>query len=70
MLTETAEDVEITERRKRKKKNMDPGFSGLIFYVLDWFTIAILLYFEYIHFEYIMLCPFIHNFLSKKLVSI
>jgi len=28
MLGETAEDIEITERRKRKKKNMDPGFSG------------------------------------------
>jgi len=27
MLGETAEDVEITDRRKRKKKNMDPGFS-------------------------------------------
>lgn len=30
MLQETAEDVEITERRKRKKKNLDPGFSGII----------------------------------------
>ena len=29
LLEETAEDVEILERRKRKKKNMDPGFSGM-----------------------------------------
>lgn len=28
LLEETAEEVEIYENRKRKKKNMDPGFSG------------------------------------------
>lgn len=27
LLGETAEDIEILERRKRKKKNIDPGFS-------------------------------------------
>lgn len=27
LLEETAEDIEIFERRKRKKKNIDPGFS-------------------------------------------
>ena len=31
LLEETAEDVDIFDRRKRKKKNIDPGFAGQLY---------------------------------------